>query len=221
MATGRHERVARGTVVLIALLFVQCSKEQLTIDVRGDFTIDRETGETAALLMEGRLYDEHVDRQSFNDAWAVVTRGAAPYEAIALTLTSVGSGDGDPVPLLAGLVIAIPTPLRSGASHAIGSAFPPPTDLMPLYWSIWGRRDLAAPATAEIALRTFDYHTVGMTIENEFIATAATGSIQVLRARDDYVDLRLDLTATNAAGDEVHLSGDVSIRAERYRPPIS
>ncbi|HEX6306979.1 MAG TPA: hypothetical protein VFZ69_02260 [Longimicrobiales bacterium] len=220
MARGRPGRVARGTVVLLALLFIQCSKEQLTIDVRGDFTIGRETGETAALLMEGRLYDEQTDRQSFNDAWAVVTRGAAPYEAIALTLTSV-SDSGDPVPLLAGLVIAIPTPLRTGASYTIGAAFPPPPDLMPMYWSIWGRRDLAAPATAEIALRTFDYHTVGMTIENEFIATAAAGSIQVLRARDDYVDLRLDLTATNAAGADVHLSGDVSIRAERYRPPIS
>lgn len=208
-------------VLMLGLGAAGCAEEQLTINVRGDFTIVREDGSTEPLLMEGRLYEERIGRRAFNEAWAVVTRGAAPYDALALSLSSVGSGDGDPVPLLAGLVIALPVPLRRGDEYPIGGAFPPPTSDMPMYWNEWGRRDLGEPGVGEVALRTFDYHTVGMIIENDFVATDAEGTIEVIERRDDWIELRVDIVGTDGAGQTVRLEGVLDIRAERFTPPIT
>lgn len=214
--------VARPCVVLLLpLLLVRCTAEQLSINTRGDFTFVRESGAAVTGLMEGRVYEEMMGEREFGDAWDVVTSAASPYDALAVTMSLVGDGSGDPVQFSAALVIALPAPIRRNAHYTIGSAFPPPVDAMPLYWNRWGRHDLRQEGVAEIALRTFDYRTVGMTIENDFVATDASGFIEVISRGAEIIELRLDLTATNADGARVRLYGDLRITPERYTPPFS
>jgi len=218
MSHERRGRVRNAAALLLPLLLVSCTEKQRTINARGEFTITRATG-TAHLELDGRLYDNAINRAGLDQAWSVITRGTSPYDALAITLTTVGTGDGDPVPLLAGLVLAVPTPLRSGARYPIGYAFPPPAEPMPMYWSRWGGYDLRLEGTAEIALRSFDYHTVGMRVENEFIATGASGLIEVVDRDDDRVTLRLSLNATDATSGLVILEGELDLWTESYRPP--
>ena len=129
--------------------------------------------------------------------------------------------DDEGVALLAGMVLALPTPLRAGRSYAITSTHEPPGgfDDLPMYWSVWGARMLREDDDAELALRLFDYHTQGMQIENDFVATAVTGSITIPARYDEVLEMTLDLTATDDAGEQVRLHGDLSVRGERYTPP--
>jgi hypothetical protein len=208
-------------VLLVLLAAAGCTREERTITAHSRaVTVDRPGAAPDVVVMEGRIWDTAMAPDAFDAAWGVVTRRAAPYDAFMITLERVREGIPGESDLLVGLVLAVPLPLVAGVQYPIGHAFAPPSD-MPLYWRFWGRRDLQTRGTAEVSLRMFDYRAVGMRIENEFIATAATGTIRVVTSNREQVVLRLDLTATNAAGERALLSGDIDIRAERYRPPIT
>lgn len=220
--TTRVPNTSRRVLLLsLALLFAACGgEEQRSLNFRAALTVLRDGGEIP-LAMEGRLYEGLVSGPAFEDAWDVFTRGTAPYEGIAVTLGSTSTPGEEGSPLTAGLVLVLPTPLREGTRYAIGGAVPPPTSELPMYWSTWGQRALGDPDQAKVALRIFDYRAVGMRIENDFAATGATGTIEVVNRSKDYLELRLDVTATDAAGQTIRLRGDMSVAAERYTPPIS
>jgi hypothetical protein len=215
----RRSHAAAALLAAVALLATGCGREERTLSVMGSATVAREglAGETVRL--EGRISDTQLGPE-FSDAWAAVTRGATPYPALMLTVTDAWDGAADRSDLVMGLVLAVPTPLRPGAVYPIGGAFAPPSG-MPMYWRAWGRRDVAVPGVAEVALRTFDYRRVGMRVENDFVAAAASGAVQVVSAGREQVVLRIDIVATDAAGRRVVLQGELDIRPERYTPPIT
>ncbi|CAN5871410.1 hypothetical protein BH23GEM9_BH23GEM9_28740 [soil metagenome] len=181
--------------------------------------VDRDVGRNDVLGLEGRLYQDEIERSRFDAAWTAVVRGTPSIEALALT-TSGGEPDENGVTVLAGLAIVIPTPLTVGAVYPISRTIVPPSG-MPLYWRIWGPRELVTPGQAEISLRVFDYHSIGMRVENEHIAQAAAGTVRVLKREGDEMTLRIDVTTTDAAGKQVMLRGDFTVNPERYTPPFS
>jgi hypothetical protein len=69
---------------------------------------------------------------------------------------------------------------------------------------------------------SFDYHAVGMIVENDFVAESAVGTVEIVeRYRGDHVVLRADIMLTAADGRTVRLRGDIRVSAERYTPPFS
>jgi hypothetical protein len=214
-----HGRIMFGAV--LALVLAGCGREQHTLVTSGELTEERGAG-AAVLGLEGRLYEGDFREAEFRQMWNAVTSAAAPFEGMALTLSGGSSGESG-VSRLAGMVLVTPLPLVRGARYTVGRALPPPALTgMPMYWSSWGRRELQTSGQAEIAYRSFDYHAVGMITENDFVATSALGTIEVVeRYRGDQVVLRVDVTLTAADGRTVRLRGDIRVVAERYTPPFS
>lgn len=209
-----------GWLVVAATLLAACGgREERSLNAYGTLTLERGTAQVD-VLMQGRIHDVHFPQGQFDDAWAAVTRGAAPWDALMITAINTVLEPRGETDLTVALILAAPLPLVRGASYDIGAAFAPPAG-MPLYWNAWGRRELARDGVGEVALRVFDYRPVGMEILNDFVATAATGTIEVTTATRDQVILRLDISATNAGGETVRLYGDLDLRGERYTPPIT
>jgi hypothetical protein len=218
-------RLAARTLTLAvlgsAVFLAGCTREERTINVYGGLSLERDGAAPTPIRLEGRLMDTLLPAAEFEAAWSAVTRQTAPFEALALSLHGGSDADAAGVAVTAGLVLLLPTPLRTGNSFAVGRALQPPGSGMPMYWNTWGGRPLAAAGVAEIALRVFDYHTIGMRVERDFVAVSAAGTITVLDRGRDWVDVRLDITATSADGSSVRIHGDIALRAERYTPPFS
>ena len=216
--------LAASVVVVLPLLLAQCGREELTVNVWGTFDVDREVGRNDVLHVEGRAYEPRISHDDFKAVWDAVSRTGSGdgTRGIALTLAGGSSSDVAGVTVLTGMVVVVPLPLARNASYPVTRTIPPPsaTD-MPMYWESWGDRALARPGEAEIALRVFDYHSIGMHTQNDFIATAVTGTVSVLNRQGNHVELRLDITATDTAGSQLVLRGDFSATTERYTPPIS
>jgi hypothetical protein len=216
--------LAASAVVVLPLLLAQCGREELTVNVWGTFDVVREVGRNDVLHVEGRAYEPRVSHDDFKAVWDAVSRTGSGDGTRGVALTLAGGSDTDPagVSVLTGMVLVIPLPLARNASYPVTRTNPPPsaTD-MPMYWERWGEHALAQPGEAEIALRVFDYHTIGMQTHNDFIATGVTGTVRVLSRQGEHVEFRLDITATDAAGSQLVLRGDFSAAAERYTPPIT
>jgi hypothetical protein len=209
---------------LAALLATGCGREERTVNVRGSFQLDREAGRPDVVGLEGRAYHPRIPEESFRFTWDAVNgrSGAGSTSGVMLTLTGGSQPDAAGVAVLTGLMLAVPLPLAVGASYPVFGTFPPPGPAyMPMDWEGWGERRLNRAGEGEVALRVFDYHTIGMRVENEFIATAVTGTVQVTARSRDHVELRLDITATDAAGRQLRLQGDFTAGNERYTPPFS
>jgi hypothetical protein len=209
---------------LAALLLAGCGREERTVNVHGSFHLERDAGRPDVVGLEGRAHTPRISEESFRFTWDAVNGrgGGGGTVGVMLTLSGGGSADAAGVAVLTGMVLAVPLPLSAGASYPVTGTFPPPgAGYMPMDWAGWGERRLARAAEGEVALRVFDYHTIGMRVENEFIATAVSGTVQVTARRSDQVELRLDITATDAAGRQLRLHGDFTATNERYTPPIS
>lgn len=226
-------RAAAALALLLAAAAGGCvfcgATEERTVGAMSDrtLTLSREPGgATEEIAMEGRAgVREAGGGAAFEGLWDAVARGApAPGgQGIALTLASTRM-PGDTSTLLAAMVLVVPTPLAKGARYPIRGALPPPgATEMPMYWSVWGPRPLAAPGVGQAALRVFHYQSAGMVVRDDFVATGAEGSIEVVErwGHSDALLLRLDLLATDGTGRSVRLRGDVRVTAERYTPPCT
>jgi hypothetical protein len=206
--------------LVLPLVLAQCGREERSLITHGEFTAERSMAADAALQLEARVFDVEMPAADFDPMWRVVTRGSSAVPAIAVTLQGGGEPDASGMAVLAAMVLVLPTPLGNGAVWPIGRVYAPASEVeMPMYWHDWGPRELSGPGEAGIVLRIFDYHSVGMRVENDFIARTATGTVRVLGRGDDAVQLRLDITATNEDDATVRLHGDFQLRAERYTPP--
>jgi hypothetical protein len=206
------------------LLTAGCGREERTVHVRGSFQLERDVGRPDVVGLEGRAYHPRIPEEAFRFTWDAVNGlgGAGGTVSVMLTLSGGSEQDAAGVAVLTGLMLAVPLPLTAGASYPVTGTFPPPgSAYMPMDWEGWGERRLDRAGEGEVALRVFDYHTIGIRVENEFIATAVTGTVQVTGRYRDHVDLRLDITATDAAGRQLRLHGDFAATNERYTPPFS
>jgi hypothetical protein len=194
----------------------------LSLNAHGTFVAERPFATAATMDLEGRWFDTQTSPAQFEPAWDAVTKGNTSADAVAFTLSGGTPADAQGVTVLTALVLVLPTPLQVGRRYAVGAAIAPPSETdMPMYWSVWGPRSTTRADQADVALRVFDYHTIGMRVENDFIARIATGTVDVVRRVDNSLELRVDITATDAAGRVLRLHGDVDVRAERYTPPAT
>jgi hypothetical protein len=224
--TGVAHQMTKVTLFALAALLLApgCGREERTVNVRGSFHVERDAGRPDVVGLEGRAYHPRISEESFRFTWdAVNGRGSAGGTVgVMLTLSGGGSADAAGVAVLTGMMLAVPLPLTAGATYPVTGTFPPPgAAYMPMYWEGWGERRLVRAGEGEVALRVFDYHTIGMRVENEFIATAVNGTVQVTARYGDQVELRLDITASDAAGRQLRLHGDFTASNERYTPPFS
>lgn len=211
-------------LALAALLpALGCGREERTVNVRGSFQLERDAGRPDVVGLEGRAYQPRIPEESFRFTWdAVNGRGGGDTFGVMLTLAGGSDTNDAGVAVLTGMMLVVPLPLVAGASYAVTGTFPPPgSNYMPMAWEGWGERRLVRAGEGEVSLRIFDYHTIGMRVENEFIATAVTGTVEVTARYSDQAELRLDITATNAEGRQVRLHGDFTASNERYTPPFS
>jgi hypothetical protein len=208
------------TAALALSVFSACTREQRTLTVEGALVVTRQSGgETQIFELLQRLYDTQLSPTDFERAWDAAFGGDAIGTGLALSASGGGQPAAGVVPLL-GLELVLPTPLSRGEVIPVSGTFPAP-QTMPLYWTEFGPHDLAVQGSAAIALRLFDYRSVGLVVEREFIATSASGTIEVVSIGDEHLELQLDITARNAAGEIVRITGPVSVRGERYRPPYT
>jgi hypothetical protein len=121
---GVERRIIMG--LLAVVLASGCGREQRSINVTGSASLIRGNGAAESVRLEGRVYDVEMPADAFADAWAVVSREAAPYPAMMLTVGSAWDVVAERTDLVAGLILAVPTPLRAGAVYAIDHTFPPP-----------------------------------------------------------------------------------------------
>jgi hypothetical protein len=217
-----NRRYVRTFALLAVFLCAACGEEEKSLVTHGTFTVERPFATAAIVEAEGRWFDSNASAAQFEPAWNEITRGSSSAQAIALTLSGGTDPNAQGMTVLTALAVVVPTPLRAGQRYTIGSAIAPPSETdMPMYWQVWGARAVTRTGEADVALRVFDYQTVGMRVENDFIARVATGTIDVLRRGEDLVELRVDVTAHDATGRMLRLHGNFEVRAERYTPPAT
>ena len=211
--------VASGVVLFAA--WACGAEEERTVATWAELQVVRGDGPPEPVHLEARWPEAYAARTDFERVWQVVAAGGAPVEAVAVTLTGGGEADAAGVALLVGMVLVVPTPIRPGESWSVtGTRVPPGEALMPIDWSVWGGRSPERAGEAEIALRMFDYHTLDMAQENQFVATGVTGTLSVLARHDEVVELELDLDVADGSGGVASLSGTLRIWGERYTPPV-
>lgn len=195
-------------------------EEERTVVSWAELQVVRGDGPPEPVHLEARWPEAYASAADFERVWQVVAEGGAPVEAVAVTLTGGGEADAAGVALLLGMVLVVPAPIRSGGSWSVtGTEVPPGGDLMPMDWSVWGVRTPQRAGEAGVALRMFDYHTLDMARENQFVATGVTGTLSVLARYDEEVELEIDLDVVDVSGRVATISGTLRLWGERYTPP--
>jgi hypothetical protein len=194
-----------------------CTREERTLAVQGSLIATRAGHDTQILEVGSRLPDAQLSAQAFEDAWNAALHGNDIGTGVALSMGGQGQEVAGKTPLI-GLMIVLPTPFDRGDVIPVSGTFRAPTT-MPLYWTTFGPHPLAAQGTASVALRLFDYRAIGLITERDFLATSATGSIEIVSMSGDQVELEIDITARNDLGETVQLIGPITVRGEKYRPP--
>lgn len=171
------------------------------------FTVSRGAGPAEPTTLNGSIFDRQLGPQRFQALWDVFAAGGQPYAGVAITATGGSAGQ------MVGLVVALPTPVRSGGHVTVAGAFAPPAEPYVMYWSEWGPHALRTAGQAEIALRVSDFSPTGG-VTNVFVATSATGTIDVTAVEDHAFRLQLDVVATDGTGQTVRLQGPVVVRLQ-------
>jgi hypothetical protein len=182
-------------------------RRSVLTEAESGFTVTRGARTAEPTTLNSSVQDQQLGTGQFQSLWDVFARGRQPYPAVAITATG-GSGSQ-----MVGLVLALPTPVRSGQHLAVGAAFPPPDEPYVMYWSTCGSHPLRTAGQAEIGLRVSDFSPTGGPT-NTFVATTATGTIDVAEVDGHTFRLQLDVVAGDAAGETVRLRGPVVVRLQ-------
>lgn len=213
-------RLPASALVLLAA-WGCAGEEERTVVTWAELRVVRGDGPPEPVHLEARWPEAYAARTEFERVWQVVAAGGAPVEAVAVTLTGGGEADAAGVALLVGVVLVVPAPIRAGESWSVtGTRAPPDGELMPMDWSVWGGRTPQRTGEAEIALRMFDYHTLDMARENQFVATEVSGTLTVLARYDEVVELEIDVEVVDVSGQVASISGTLRLWGERYTPPL-
>lgn len=209
-----------ASAVLLFALGTCGGEEERTVVTWAELQVVRDDGPAEPVRLEARWPEAYAPGTEFERVWEVVAADGAPVEAVAVTLTGGGEADAEGVTLLVGMVLVVPAPIRSGESWSVtGTRVPPGGALMPMDWSVWGGRAPQRTGEAEIALQMFDYHTLDMARENQFVATQVTGTLAALARYDEVVELEIDVDVVDASGQVASISGTLRLWGERYTPP--
>ena len=162
-----------------------------------------------------RLTETDVARSSFDFVFNTI-EGASAGEGIALSVSGAGRTPNE----LVSLVLVLPVALEEGDEYTLGSTFSiqPGVSADP---RMWGAQELQQAGRAEAAFSIATYTFPPPLYTADFVAASSTGTIRVVRRERGWVQLVLDLTFTDAAGEVRTVTGQVQANSERYTPPCT
>lgn len=211
--------LALGT--LIALLpgcSLICDNEEerrISVGTDPELTYTRPGGAAPGTLRLGASLTEfELGRTPFNELFRVIDDGAE-RDGVVLAVPGDDPSTGERV----ALYLALPTPLRRGATFAVGGAFAVPLGGEQLPGA--SPRTLADPDRAEVAFHTGTYHFPPPEYRTTFQASSAEGTVRVADRGGEFVTLELDLSLSDESGRVARLRGRVTAQAERYTPPCN
>ena len=214
----RKVSIAVAALAVVAFSNSGCSicgaEEQraVTVSSLGPLLITQ-NGQTSSVRMGGRVSEAEIARAGFDELFSVIEGGGSAQRGGVITLAP-DQQSNDNLMLIA---IALPGGLRQGQRLAVGGAFDAPFRLSTE--SGFGVRTLTVPGRPDVAFRTGSYTFPPATFHTTYAATAAEGFVEVVRRGGEWIELLLDVTVRNAAGELVVLRGSVQAQAERYTPP--
>jgi hypothetical protein len=180
----------------------------------GPLTVARDGAPAVSVDFDGRIHPEYVGQSVFRPVFDAI-EGRVTSGGIVVSMRGENGVTGESVVL----ALAVPAELRKGAVYTVARTFP--LQISHGEATAWGRRTLAAPQQAEIALSAATYTFPPGVFTHTFQATAVTGTITVVNRWKETVELGLDLRTTDASGSEVVVRGNVYLNAQRYTPPCS
>lgn len=214
----RKVSIAVAALAVVAFSNSGCSlceaeeERAVTVNSLGPLVITR-NGQTSSVRMGGRVSQAEIARAAFDELFSLIEGGGLAQRGAVLTLKP----DQESQDAMMLIAIALPGDLRQGQRLAVGGAFDAPFRLSTE--SGFGVRTLTVPGRPDVAFRTGSYTFPPATFHTTYAATAAEGFVEVVQRGGEWIQLLLDVTVRNAAGEAVMLRGSVQAQAERYTPP--
>lgn len=166
-------------------------------------------GTTGAMLYGSADYtqEETGSLPDFDEVFAVLARNSGDARSLQFTLVGYETPPGDRIVL----VLSVPTRAQQGDRFRVAGAFTPPGP----WEDEWTFRRAVAAGETEIG-----FARTRATIPNPpynytavYTATAATGTVEVLGRDRGRLELRVDVTATDASGRGYRVAGTVNVTA--------
>jgi hypothetical protein len=170
-------------------------------------------GRTTRLQVQGRITDREIDRTQFHALFDPLEGRSGSAPAIVFSLGERDPATGE----LFTLTLAIPATLQRGARYTVGEAFTVPVGLS-TDPGAFGGRAVRVPGQAEVAFSTSLYSFPPPTHTMTFVATRASGTIEVVARRSESVELLLSLQLTNENGRTATIAGRVQANSESNTP---
>jgi hypothetical protein len=136
--------------------------------------------------------------------------GSTRGEGVAITL----SGSDAITQEVVTIVLALPVSLRQGDEYAVGATFSVEVGSA-AETRLWGAHDLVDPSKADVAFVVSTYSFPPPVHTPNFRAVASTGTIRVVGRTQGHVQLELDLSFTDAAGNVRTVTGDAQASTEK------
>ena len=155
-----------------------------------------------------------------------LTQPPAPRDVFEFTFNALeGSTNGEGVALaftgadaitqeVVTIVLALPVALRQGDQYSVGGTFSIDVN-DPARPGFWGAHDLTQSNKADVAFVVSTYSFPPAVYTPNFRAVSSTGTIRVFNRTAGNVQLDLDLTFTDAAGNVRTLTGPAEANAEK------
>jgi hypothetical protein len=136
--------------------------------------------------------------------------GSANGEGVALSFSGTDAITQEVVTV----VLALPVALRQGDEYTVGSTFSVDPG-SPTQAGFWGAHDLAQSNQADVAFVVAKYDFPPPTYTPNFRAVSSAGTIRVADRTQGHVQLSLDLSFTDAAGNVRTLTGEAYADTEK------
>jgi hypothetical protein len=180
----------------------------------GPLTVARNGGPAVPVDFDGRIHPEYVGESVFRPVFDAI-EGRVTTGGFVVSMRGEDPVNGESLVL----ALAVPADLRKGAVYTVARTFT--VQISHGEATAWGRRTLAVPQQAEIALSAATYAFPPGVYTHTFQAAAVAGTITVVNRWKETVELTLDLRTTDASGSAVVVRGNVYLNAQRYTPPCT
>ncbi len=136
--------------------------------------------------------------------------GSTSGEGVAFTLKGTDANTQEVV----WLVLALPVSLRQGDEYSVGSTFSVDVG-SPAMTNFWGAHDLTQSDKADVAFVVSTYTFPPPVYTPNFTAVSTTGTIRVVDRTQGHLQLDLNLSFTDAAGNVRTVTGDAQASTEK------
>jgi hypothetical protein len=214
LVTDMNRQLLAAFALPVAIAITGCcgAKEQHAINISPGLSVTR-NGVTRSVGTSARATAPPTSEAQFQFVFNTL-EGSTIGDGIALS-----TGGNDPVTdELIIVALALPMSLREGDEYTIGNTYAvqPGVENDP---GAFGAYDLQQPNQAEASFTVATYTFPPGEYNATFRAVATTGTVRVTNRERGRVELALNLTFTDAAGNTATVTGPVIASNERYTPP--